>query len=431
VSHNRIQHKGAISEDQIIDLQETCRKIIPPNITQCALCPWPQDEEAIPDAAANLEHIGNCIHQFSLNALPWAEAPTAEATGPPDPALWRKVQQWFERTGEREDMDIQKIDIKTFGFLPTPPRPKKQESAYIPEEYFAESSKESSQVERGSMSLDSDMPEVRGTYSDDMSNKTSEESVADRIDRGEEDLEILEWLSEDDPALQQRDLLGRRQPGTGQWFLESEEYRAWRQTAGKTLFCPGIPGSGKTILTSIVVDDLIRRFRNDDSVGIAYVYCDFRRRQNPQDLIMSLLKQLTQGQPFLPESVKSLYGKHAKRETRPSFDEISEAIQSLAATYERVFLVVDALDECRTNAGSWSKLLTDLNAEPGANVFVTSRFIPKITKMFDQSTNLEIRASKRDIETYLEGKIPQRFHHLRDEIKTGISDAVDGMCVNG
>lgn len=191
VSHNRTKHKDAISEDQIIDLQDTCCKIAPPNISQCPLCPWPQDEEVIPDAAANLEHVGNCIHKFSLNALPWAESLAADASDLSNPALRRTVEEWLENTEERDDIDIHKIDIKTFSFLSAPRPPKKQEMAYNPEEYFAESSKESSEVEQGSLSSDSDLPEVRGTYSDDRSDTISEDPiVTDQI------LENLQTVSE-------------------------------------------------------------------------------------------------------------------------------------------------------------------------------------------------------------------------------------------
>ncbi|KAM0259122.1 hypothetical protein ACHAQJ_003493 [Trichoderma viride] len=189
--HNRTKHIDAISEDQIIVLQDTCRKIVPPNITQCPLCScplcscplcsWPQDEEAIPDAVANLEHVGNCIHEFSLYALPWAESLVVDATDPSNPALREKVEEWLKITEEKESADIQNINIKTFVFFPTQPLPIKQEWAYIPEEYFAESSKESSQVEYGSLSLDFDQPEARETYSDGISDQTSEESVRDQI----------------------------------------------------------------------------------------------------------------------------------------------------------------------------------------------------------------------------------------------------------
>ncbi|PNP53171.1 hypothetical protein THARTR1_06381 [Trichoderma harzianum] len=182
VSHNLTKHINTISEDQITVLQDTCRKIVPPNISQCPLCPWPQDEKEIPDAVANLEHVGNCIHEFSLNALPWAESLIIDATDPSNSASREKVEEWLKSTEEKESADIRKINIKTFVFFPTQPLPIKQEWAYIPEEYFAESSNESSEVEPGSLSLDSDLPEVRGTCSDDISNKASEGAGIDDHD---------------------------------------------------------------------------------------------------------------------------------------------------------------------------------------------------------------------------------------------------------
>ncbi|KAL5084176.1 hypothetical protein Trisim1_012251 [Trichoderma cf. simile WF8] len=195
VSHNRTKHINTISEDQIIVLQNTCRKIVPPNIAQCPLCPWPQDEKETPDAVANLEHVGNCIHEFSLNALPWAESLVGDATDPSNPALGAKVEEWLKSTEEKESADIQKINIKTFVFFPTQPQPIKQEWAYIPEEYFAESSRESSEVERGSLSLDSDVPEVRGTYSDDMSDKTSEE-ISEQMTAEEFQASMMTFINE-------------------------------------------------------------------------------------------------------------------------------------------------------------------------------------------------------------------------------------------
>ncbi|PTB61122.1 hypothetical protein M431DRAFT_489892 [Trichoderma harzianum CBS 226.95] len=195
VSHNRTKHIDTISEDQIIVLQNTCRKIVPPNIPQCPLCPWPQDEKETPDAVANLEHVGNCIHEFSLNALPWAESLVRDATDPPNPALCAKVEEWLKSTEEKESAHIQKINIKTFVFFPTQPLPIKQEWVYIPEEYFAESSKESSDVERGSLSLDSDVPEVRGTYSDDMSDKTSEE-ISEQMTAEEFQASMVKFINE-------------------------------------------------------------------------------------------------------------------------------------------------------------------------------------------------------------------------------------------
>ena len=66
----------------------------------------------------------------------------------------------------------------------------------------------------------------------------------------------------------------------------------------------------------------------------------------------------------------------------------------------------------------------------------TSRFTPEIVDRFKDSESLEIRASSEDVERYLEGHIEQlptfvqRNRELQEEIKTGISAAVDGMYVS-
>lgn len=252
---------------------------------------------------------------------------------------------------------------------------------------------------------------------------------------------ILDWLTPIDYAPQQSDYFQRRQPGTGQWLLDSEKFQSWLNTRKQTLFCPGIPGVGKTILTSIVINDLNKRFLNDPTICILYLYCNFRRQdeQKVEDLLASLLKQLAHGPSRLPDAIQSLYNMHQGERTRPSLDEISKALQSVAAMYSRVFIVVDALDECQVSNGSRTRFLSEisnLQTTCGANFFATSRFIPEIVKNFGKSLSLEIRANKRDIETYLEANM-RRFsafnewnQQLRDDIKFGISDAVDGMYVN-
>jgi hypothetical protein len=252
--------------------------------------------------------------------------------------------------------------------------------------------------------------------------------------------EILDWLTPIDYAPQQNDFISRRQAGTGHWLLDSAEFKAWVETEKQTLFCPGIPGAGKTILTSIVVDKLTTQFGNDESIGVAYIYCNFRRQdeQKPGDLLTSLLKQLSQYRPSLPDSVRSLYDKHKKKKTRPSLDEISKAFQSVATLHSRVFIIVDALDECRTSDGCRTEFLTQifsLQTKLGANIFATSRFLPEITEPFVGSVTLEIRASAEDVGRYVDGYISRlpsfvgRNPDLQEEIRTEIVKAVDGMYV--
>jgi Cdc6-like AAA superfamily ATPase len=261
----------------------------------------------------------------------------------------------------------------------------------------------------------------------------------DNRERREEQQTILDWLTAIDYGPQQSDYIDRRQEGTGRWILESTEFQDW-VTIGNTLFCPGIPGAGKTILTSVVVEELTTRFQNDKSIGIAYLYLNFRRQeeQKTQDLLASLLKQLTQGQSFLADSVKSLYDNHRDKHTRPSVDEISKALQAVVALYSRVFVIVDALDECRVSDGCRIGFLSEifnLQANCQTSLFATSRFIPEIDEKFKESIRLEIKANDQDIQRYLDGHISQLpacvlyRTELQNEIKAEIIKTVDGMYV--
>jgi hypothetical protein len=262
----------------------------------------------------------------------------------------------------------------------------------------------------------------------------------DNRERREEHQVILDWLTPIDYASQQSDFIARRQEGTGRWLLESDQFQEWLTKNKRTLFCPGMPGAGKTIVTSIVVDYLCTRFQNDASVGIAYLYCNFRRQheQKPADLLASLLKQLVQEQSSIPQSVKSLYKRHKDKRTHPSFDEISKALHSVVADYSRSFIIIDALDECEVSDGGRKQLLSEissLQAKTEASFFATSRFIPEIEKEFKGRVSLEIYASDEDVQRYLDGhmfRLPSFVSSnfdLQEEVKTAIVSAVNGMYV--
>jgi hypothetical protein len=107
--------------------------------------------------------------------------------------------------------------------------------------------------------------------------------------------------------------------------------------------------------------------------------------------------------------------------------------------YSRLFIIVDALDECQVFDGCQAKLLSEifsLQNECGANIFATSRYVPEVMRKFEVNTSVEIRASNHDVRRYLDGNLSQlpafvtSSPELREEIKTEIVRAVDGMYVS-
>ena len=261
-----------------------------------------------------------------------------------------------------------------------------------------------------------------------------------RGQRDEKQQAILDWLTPFDYTLQHSDFISRRQPGTGQWFLASPEYQAWRDGDKQALFCPGIPGAGKTIITAIVIDDLQEQFRGNQSIGIAYIYCNFRRQheQRADDLLVSLLKQLTHRCSSFPQSVEDLYNRHKKDRTRPSFNEISKTLLSLATEYSRIFIAVDALDECEDS--SRDRMLAEIFAlrsriKISMNIIATSRMNDTIRRRFDGFQLLEIYARDEDIQNYVAMQTKRLENDLlddniREKIQNGVAKAAEGMYVS-
>ena len=135
----------------------------------------------------------------------------------------------------------------------------------------------------------------------------------------------------------------------------------------------------KTILAAIVIDELTVRFANDPTIGIAFIYCNFRQqnRQSAIGLLASVLKQLPRRHSSLPDDIRALYNRHSENRMRPSLQDISTTLQSVATTYSRDFIVIDALDECRVSSDSLTTFLSEIfNLKKcQGNIFTTSRDI--------------------------------------------------------
>ncbi|KAK4993505.1 hypothetical protein LTR50_000435 [Elasticomyces elasticus] len=250
-------------------------------------------------------------------------------------------------------------------------------------------------------------------------------------------MKILNWLSQRDYAKQQDDFISRRQDGTGLWFLQSPEFTAWCNGTKQTLFSPGFPGSGKSIIAAAIVSHLFTSAYSD-SVRIAYIYCNYKRQdeQKTVELLAALLKQLLHGKSPIPQAVEDLYVHHSSRNTRPSLSELRKILKDVVESFSKVYVIVDALDECRNDDGTRDKLLSslrDVQAGTDTRFLATSRYLPEVTQHFHDDDRLEVRASDADVEAYLRGHISllskcvKDRPELQNQIVDDIVKAVDGM----
>ncbi|KAF2200242.1 ankyrin, partial [Delitschia confertaspora ATCC 74209] len=246
---------------------------------------------------------------------------------------------------------------------------------------------------------------------------------------------LLEWVSPTAYPAQQSDIIKRRQEGTGQWFLDEPEVARWLSESKGTLFCPGIPGAGKTMVAAIAIDHLLKSAQKN-LYGVAYVYCNYKAQeeQDASSMLAAILKQLVQARPSTMESMEWLHKQHSRRGTKPSLDEIFRALQDVLARYTTVHIVIDALDECRDSTRrQFLAKLRDLQAGRDLRLMVTSRFIPEIVNTFKEASWLEVQASKEDVKRFVAGQVDrlprciQRNPELQKMVENDIAEAVDGM----
>ncbi|KAK2772638.1 hypothetical protein FQN53_004485 [Emmonsiellopsis sp. PD_33] len=250
---------------------------------------------------------------------------------------------------------------------------------------------------------------------------------------------ILNWLDPIDYSAQQAEFNGRRQEGTGQWMLDSSEYDAWMSTVGATMFCPGIPGSGKTIIASMIIDELSRKFNWDGNIGLAYVFCNYQRveEQKPIDVLANVLKQLVGRKNLLPDDIRDLYEKHKGSRASLTLDEVLDTFTAIARSYSKIFLVIDALDEQKYSDEGWTAMISaifKLQSQFDFNFLATSRFIPEIELQFEGTIQKEIRANDNDILKYVDGRVCRllrsrisKYPDLQSLVKREVLAATDGM----
>ncbi|OJD32444.1 ankyrin repeat-containing [Diplodia corticola] len=220
--------------------------------------------------------------------------------------------------------------------------------------------------------------------------------------------ETLSWLTSASHAIKHANCSAQYLQGSSRWFLTSPHFTSWFGGRENALFCPGPPGCGKTVLASIVIDYL-RATRKSKSTKIAFIFCEenSRQDQSASSLLAELLKQLVEEDASLPIGVRTLYG------SRPEASELSKILRSVASRCGRVFVVVDAIDQCSNQVREeLLDAIDHLRGESNTAFLVTSRKEPSIEKLFADYSRLDMQASDEDIGDYVDKEISTRLDWL-------------------
>ncbi|KAI1808884.1 ankyrin [Daldinia bambusicola] len=233
----------------------------------------------------------------------------------------------------------------------------------------------------------------------------------------------------------------QRHDGTGQWFLESQEFQGWMQSVGATMWCSGAPGAGKTVMASTAIEYLREKVRRTGDGRLAFLYCDYRQRQDQKSWMMlgNLWAQLFRQRGPSVTEVEQLFGEIAARsDFKPTKTQIINMIRDELTNglQGKAYIVVDALDECADENERNGFIDSLRSLQPLINVLVTSR-----TTHFDNVGFTNVRAFRfiptdEDMSAYINARIReskkmsgyvQRKPELKEDIQRLVIERANGM----
>ncbi|KAL8686200.1 MAG: hypothetical protein Q9218_007275 [Villophora microphyllina] len=226
-----------------------------------------------------------------------------------------------------------------------------------------------------------------------------------------------------DPAKDQKTNIKLRQPGTGIWLVESQEFVHWTNTESAKLWLQGILGAGKTVLASVVIEEALRTSSSNHAV--AFFYCDYKdpTTQTPRLILGSLLQQIAKQDKESFEKLQSFYdlrNPECKNDFEYDPQQLCDLISDVTRGFDRTTVIVDGLDECGVHSVEVTELLASLNSRDKKTTIKTlflSRDEIDIREYLQDYVELAIAAKSSDLRLYVGAEIDIRMRKNKLRIK--------------
>ncbi|TFK28964.1 hypothetical protein FA15DRAFT_455264 [Coprinopsis marcescibilis] len=215
---------------------------------------------------------------------------------------------------------------------------------------------------------------------------------------------IVTWISSINYQDIQDDNLSKRIGETSVWVLKEPFFVDWEAGDEGMLWGTGIPGAGKTILASVVIDHLRRRAKVNPKILVAFAYCRYTDSLPVKAVMAAIIRQILEDYPSTIGFVKPLYDKHELRGTSPTEMELVEVLKAIFTCdmFDQRFLSVDGLDEATSQ--TQFDILDTLSQLP-LNVLFTSRPLPLLKDSVPEARLFDIIVRDADIERMIDTKV--------------------------
>uniref|UniRef100_A0A0D2XSJ5 NACHT domain-containing protein n=1 Tax=Fusarium oxysporum (strain Fo5176) TaxID=660025 RepID=A0A0D2XSJ5_FUSOF len=196
----------------------------------------------------------------------------------------------------------------------------------------------------------------------------------DKRHQDDADKQCLKDLRETDPRDDKtriQDTKGGLLRDSYRWILDNDNFQRWRDDPqSQLLWIKGDPGKGKTMLLCGIIDEL----EKDPNNNLSYFFCQATeaRLSNATAVLRGLVYLLIVQQPALISHVREKHDHAGKQlfEDRNAWEALSKILTAMIndSSLDGAILIVDALDECKTNRHQ----LLDLIVRPSRVKWIVS-----------------------------------------------------------
>jgi len=105
-------------------------------------------------------------------------------------------------------------------------------------------------------------------------------------------------------------------------------------------------------VSSTAIEDISRHCRTSRSLAFAYFYFEFDGQDTQSNnvlhnILRSLMKQLGFQCGNVPNPLEKLFSEYADGLRSPALEELMSTLKTIIASFEHVYIIFDALDECQ------------------------------------------------------------------------------------
>ncbi|KAF5981885.1 hypothetical protein FCOIX_4024 [Fusarium coicis] len=205
-----------------------------------------------------------------------------------------------------------------------------------------------------------------------------------------------------------------RHEATGSWLTSDDStFERWKNGSNSKLWLSGIPGSGKTVLCGLVIETVLKQ--SDDLTAVCFAFCDYKNQDSclPENILAALAVQLgLQGEEAfdLLEEYFDMLHPDDRLPTKPKLDDLVELVGCMAEVYEKVFVIVDGLDECGDQAARMTRSLkTIVDRSETVSSALFSRKEEEIREQLAEGfEHIEVSAHVKDLEDYTLAEVSKR-----------------------